>query len=60
MKDAVPCPVNSVRVHQANLSAVWMQQLRLSSASLMTHRISGIASFPGDKSVVLVVECCIY
>ncbi len=43
----------------ANLSAAWMQRLRISSASLMVHVIGGIASFPCDKSVVLVVECCI-
>ncbi len=56
MKDAVPRPVSSARGRQANLSAAWIQQLRLSSASLMVCMISDIASFPGDKSVVLVIE----
>jgi hypothetical protein len=56
----VPRPVSSARGHQANLSAAWMQRLMLSSASLMAHMLSSIVSFPGDKSVVLVVECCVY
>ena len=56
----MPRPVSSARGRQAILSAAWMQRLRLSSASLMVRMISSIVSFPGDKSVVLVVECCVY
>jgi hypothetical protein len=58
VKGAVPCPVSSARIRQANLSAAWMQ-LQISSAYLMAHVIDGIASFPGDISIVSAIEHCI-